>query len=97
MHDAVPVVALIMVTVLGFPFMAALAHRFAQSSKRALDGPGMDQLRDELREIQDRLDAIEADTGRITELEERLDFAERVLAQRDRPKIGQPDASEAPK
>jgi len=45
-------------------------------------------LREELRMLGDRLDAIEVDDSRLAELEERVDFAERLLAQqRDVPRV----------
>jgi hypothetical protein len=45
-------------------------------------------LREELRTLSDRLDAIEADGSRLPELEERVDFAERMLAQqREAPRL----------
>jgi hypothetical protein len=46
------------------------------------------ELRDELRIVQDRLERIEFGDDRIAELEERVDFAERLLAQhREAPRV----------
>ena len=45
-------------------------------------------LRDEIRIVHDRLDRVEDGDHRIAELEERLDFAERLLAQqREVPRV----------
>ena len=45
-------------------------------------------LRDEMRLLQERVDRVEYVDDRIAELEERLDFAERLLAQqRDMPRV----------
>ena len=46
-------------------------------------------LRDEVRVCQDRLDGVQYVDDRISELEERLDFTERMLAQQQRQKIDQ--------
>lgn len=47
------------------------------------------QLEAEMADIRARLDEADAARGRIAELEERLDFAERMLAQRrDAPRVG---------
>ena len=44
------------------------------------DSAREESIREELRTIHERLDRIEFDEGRVAELEERLDFAERMLA-----------------
>ncbi len=45
-------------------------------------------VRDEIRVVQERLDGVQYVDVRISELEERLDFAERLLArQRDMPRV----------
>ena len=46
-------------------------------------------LRDEVRVCQDRLDGVQYVDDRISELEERLDFTERMLAQQQRQQIDQ--------
>ena len=46
-------------------------------------------LRDEVRVCQDRLDGVRYVDDRISELEERLDFTERMLAQQQRQQIDQ--------
>jgi hypothetical protein len=54
------------------PLGAALARR--------IGGPDDDEGR-ELDELRDRIHALEAQQDRVAEVESRLDFAERVLAQ----------------
>jgi len=52
------------------------------------DSEELMMLRDETRIVQERLDRVEYGDDRIAELEERLDFAERLLArQSDMPRI----------
>ena len=46
-------------------------------------------LRDEVRVCQDRLDGVQYVDDRISELEERLDFTERMLTQQQRQQIDQ--------
>jgi cytochrome c-type biogenesis protein CcmH/NrfG len=59
------------------PLMSALGRR--------LEGRPRDvspDVRAELDQLRHRLEELEAVPGRVLELEERLDFAERLLAQR---------------
>ena len=46
-------------------------------------------LRDEVRAFEDRLDGVQYVDDRISELEERLDFTERMLTQQQRQQIDQ--------
>jgi len=59
---------------------------------RRLEGgraAGIEQLESEMAELRARLDEADAERTRIAELEERLDFAERMLTQqRDASRIG---------
>ena len=50
-----------------------------------IEGKGNAQLEGRVRELEQHLAENESATQRIAELEERLDFAERLLAQRDDP------------
>jgi hypothetical protein len=48
----------------------------------------LSEMREQLRLFHERLDSVESDGHRLTELEERVEFAERMLAQRrDAPRI----------
>jgi hypothetical protein len=60
------------------------------TEKKLIGGSGGDQLaaiREELGAIQDRLERVEHGDDRVAELEERLDFAERMLAQQQRQRL----------
>ncbi len=60
------------------------------AEKRLMGGTESDklsELREELRAVQDRLERVEFADDRIAELEERLDFTERMLAQEQRKQI----------
>lgn len=60
--------------------MVALANVMIKRLEGQKPAPS-EQLEAELADLRARLDEAEAARGRITELEERLDFAERLLAQ----------------
>jgi hypothetical protein len=64
-------------TVVLYPLMRALARRL--EGKPGGTDPA---LRSEIDQMRHRLDEIEAVHGRVLDLEERVDFAERLLAQR---------------
>jgi flagellar biosynthesis/type III secretory pathway M-ring protein FliF/YscJ len=69
---AIVVFALIALTVILWPVMRALARR--------LEGKSVDPaLRDEVERLQHRLEEMDALQGRVAELEERVDFTERML------------------
>ena len=75
---AIVVFSLIAITVILWPVMRALARR--------LEGRTADPaLRDEVEQLQHRLEEMDTLQVRVAELEERLDFAERLLSQRDDP------------
>jgi hypothetical protein len=85
-------VFLIALTVVGGALLAwKLLGPLAQALARRLEGraagdPGTGR---ELTELQVRVRELEAQQGRVLELEERLDFTERLLAQqRDATRIG---------
>jgi Tfp pilus assembly protein PilO len=69
---AIVVFSLIAVTVILWPVMRALARRL---EGRAAD-PG---LRQEVEQLQHRLEEMETLQARMAELEERVDFTERML------------------
>lgn len=84
----IPLAGMAMVITLGMPLVIAFVRHLDRHSKRKLESTAdYDQVRDELRAIHDRLDVLEHGDARLTELEERVDFAERMLAQREQPKI----------
>lgn len=63
-----------------FPFMRAIARRI-----EGRPGAADPALRDELEQMRGRLAELESVQHRVAELEERVDFAERLLAQRREP------------
>ena len=72
------IAALIAATIILRPIMRALAHR--------LESKGGDpSLRGEVASMRDRLAEIDALQARIAEMEDRLDFTERLLAQAREP------------
>jgi len=69
---AIVVVSLIATTVILWPVVRALARR--------LEGKGTDAaLRGEVERLERRLEEVDALQARIAELEERVDFTERML------------------
>jgi anti-sigma-K factor RskA len=72
---------------------AALAVAFAIWAQRLRQRPGRSELTARLEALEadvNRLDALDAEVGRLrqelSEAQERLDFAERLLAQRPDPR-----------
>ena len=66
----------------------------ALSQRTDIDGEGMAAR--QIAELEDRVAELEASQGRVLELEERLDFAERVLA-RESERLRLPQGQEGPK
>jgi hypothetical protein len=61
-----------------WPLVRALARRLESGGRNA-------QLQGEVDALRDRLQQLEQSQARVTELEERLDFTERLLAQSREP------------
>jgi hypothetical protein len=79
------------VAVMVFAVLGALLYPIARAYARRLEGSAPTAgLREELADLSARLEALQHGQERMAELEGRLDFAERVLAeQRDRePRAG---------
>jgi hypothetical protein len=84
--DAAPVIVIVVITVALMFVLLPLARAYA----RRLESKGGDPaLRDELMELRERIAELEAQQGRVLELEERLEFAERLLS---RPEPGLPSS-----
>jgi hypothetical protein len=64
--------------------VVALTGAFARRLERR-GGPDTERLQSELADLRLRLDESDEVRARVTEVEERLDFAERLLAQRNEP------------
>jgi Tfp pilus assembly protein PilO len=76
-----PVMALIGLAVVAGT--ALVLYPIARALGRRLEGRGGNQeLQQQLEELRDRVHDLEASQHRVAELEERLDFTERLLTQR---------------
>ncbi len=74
------------VTVMLGAFLAAVLYPVARAYARRMDRPGdAAGVRDQLAEVSARLEEMQRGQDRMAELEERLDFAERMLAQQREP------------
>jgi len=91
-HQVVPLVAFVVVVVVGAgalrwvfrtPVGEALAERIRQRSHRRWGAPGEDPQR--VAALEEQVSQLQ---GQVSELAERLDFAERMLAERRERKLG---------
>ena len=75
-----------MLVMTGFPLILYGGFVVIRAFQKKLDGQtaGPD-LRRELEDVRARMADLEQTQGRIVELEERLDFAERLLSQEKKP------------
>jgi hypothetical protein len=84
LHDvAVAIMVLALFCTVGlllWPLVRALARRLESGG-----GGGNAQLQGELEALRERLQQLEQSQARMGELEERVDFAERLLAQNREP------------
>lgn len=82
----------VMLAIAGAGSIGYLVIALANVLVRRLEGGasrGFEHLEAEMADLRARLDDADAARSRITELEERLDFAERMLAQqRDLQRVG---------
>ncbi len=76
----VPIAGMVTGLILLLPIVRAAVRITEKKVVGRLESEELLTLRDEVRVMQDRLDRTEFGDGRIAELEERLDFAERLLA-----------------
>ena len=63
-----------------WPLVRAIARRI--EGRAGADPAELARLRDEVIDLRERIHHVEEVQGRVLELEERLDFAERLLADR---------------
>ena len=70
----------VMVTMATVGFGGYAAGRLINILLRRMEGSGGPEALAELAELRARVEELEADRGRVLELEERVDFTERVLA-----------------
>ena len=80
-----PIAALTAITIILWPIMRAFAHRLER--KGNVDSA----LRAEVEQLHTRLAEMDSLQSRLLELEERVDFTERLLAQAQQPaRLGAP-------
>jgi 5,10-methenyltetrahydromethanopterin hydrogenase len=72
---------LAIVTVFGTATVGAVVYPLARALARRLEGRPSGMSQELAQEVLDRVQQLEQTQARIHELEERLDFAERMLAQ----------------
>jgi Tfp pilus assembly protein PilO len=79
--------ALVMITLLVMTAVTIVLWPLARALARRLEGRGAVDaaLRAEVEQLQHRLGEVDAMQVRLAEMEERLDFAERLLAQSREP------------
>lgn len=79
------VVLVASVGLIGLTLAKAFAQRIAGGGAHSRD---LDDLRDEVAQLRAELDGMHARLGDVEEIQNRLDFAERMLAQlKDRPAL----------
>lgn len=84
----IPIAGMATGLILLLPVVRAVVRIVEKKVTGKVESEELLTLRDEIRIIQDRLERVEYGDDRIAELEERLDFAERLLAQqRDVPRV----------
>lgn len=82
-YDLVVIMSAVTACVLGYPIVKAFVARIERKDSGRLAG-GDETLRFEVDDLRARMDVLEQAEHRLTEVEERLDFTERVLTQRTR-------------
>ncbi len=77
----IPLAGMATAIILLYPIIR-VGVRFVEGKMQTESSGDIAALRQELRSVHDRLDSVETDGHRLSELEERLDFAERILARK---------------
>lgn len=75
-----PLIGVAVCLILGLPIVRAIVRRMDRKRARA-DEQEVVTLRSEVLDLRQRLESLEEAGQRVAELEERVDFAERMLAQ----------------
>ncbi len=76
---AITIISILSCTALGFGLLRTISGHL-ERKWRHKNGGGSDQVLAELEELRSRVDGSEDLRDRMAELEERVDFAERLLA-----------------
>ncbi len=77
----IPLAGIAALVALGLPLVRGVVRYLERKGAGGVGGLEAEALRSEVDELRARMDLVESTTGRLTELEERLDFAERLLTQ----------------
>jgi hypothetical protein len=79
----IPIVAIIVTGIVLYPLLRALARRVENKVSGG--------VQEELDELRSRIMTLEEQAMRVPELEERVDFAERMLAKPDALRVARPE------
>ncbi|HWP36182.1 MAG TPA: hypothetical protein VNL18_01390 [Gemmatimonadales bacterium] len=86
----IPLAGMAVGVILGLPIIKAIVRRIERRPDE-LAGVESQALRAELAELKRRLETVDELAGRVGEIEERMDFAERLLTQqRESGRLGGP-------
>ncbi len=77
--------SIVAVTTIAFGIMRSINKHLDRRWRAQHGGPGHEPILAELEEMRTRLDGSDELRDRVAELEERVDFAERILAEGKRP------------
>ncbi len=77
--------SIVAVTTIAFGIMRSINKHLDRTLRAHQGGPGREPILAELEEMRTRLDGSDELRDRVAELEERVDFAERILAEGNRP------------
>jgi len=87
MPDEVFIIAMtsiVSATLLGFGVLRTISSHLARRLKAQHEGAGSEQVLAELEEIRTRLEGAEEIRERLADMEERLEFTERMLTEAKR-------------
>jgi hypothetical protein len=77
----IPLAGIAAMVALGLPLIRGAVRYLERKSVAGVGSEEAEALRVEVDELRGRLEQVEFVTGRLTELEERMDFTERLLTQ----------------
>lgn len=83
----VPIAGMATGLILLLPVVRAVVRVAEKKVSGGMENRELLELREELHSVQERLDSVRYVDDRISELEERLDFTERMLAQQQHQQI----------
>ena len=95
----IPLAGIAALVVIALPLVRGVVRYLERKSGGTGGGHEVEALHSEVDELRGRLEQVEDTTARLTELEERLDFAERLLTRQragaELPAGGEPHAGNA--